>query len=59
MNKEPHHHLICSVCKKVMDVDDTELGMGSRLTRLGNGFVIERVSVDVIGVCPECQAGAN
>ncbi len=59
MNKEPHHHLVCSVCKAVMDVDDAELGLGSPRLRLPNGFVVERVSVDVIGVCPACQTRAN
>ncbi len=59
MNKHPHHHLVCSICKKVMDVDDAELGMASHPVKLANGFVVERLSVDVIGVCPECQAAAN
>lgn len=59
MNREPHHHLVCSVCKKVVDVDDAELGIGEPRTRLASGFVVERVSVDAIGVCPECQATPN
>jgi len=59
MNRDPHHHLVCSVCKKVVDVEDAELGMGAPRSRLASGFVVERVSVDVIGVCPECQANPN
>ena len=67
MNKRPHHHVVCSVCKRVSDVDDEELGMGVDLDehiagadhRLPNGFLVERLSVDVIGVCPDCQTNAN
>ena len=59
MNKEPHHHLVCSVCKRVMDVEQDELGMGSPRLQLANGFLVERVSVDVIGTCPDCQARPN
>ena len=61
MNKEPHHHLVCSVCKTVTDVDDAELGVGLMRSddgskRLSDGFVVERVSVDAIGICAACQA---
>ncbi len=59
MNKEPHHHLVCSVCKRVMDVEQDELGMGAPRLQLPNGFLVERVSVDVIGVCPVCQLSPN
>ncbi len=58
-NKDPHHHLVCSVCKRVTDVEQDELGMGEPRLRLASGFVVERVSVDVIGVCSLCQAAAN
>ncbi len=62
MNDRPHHHLVCSVCKHVMDVEDDELGMAGGLSassRLPNGFMVERLSLDVIGVCPDCQGKAN
>ncbi len=59
MNKDPHHHLVCSVCKRVMDVEHDELGMGAPRLRLASGFIVERVSVDVIGVCSDCQARVN
>ena len=59
MNKEPHHHLVCSVCKRVMDVEHDELGMGTPKMLLANGFMVDRVSVDVIGTCPDCQSRPN
>ena len=53
MNREAHHHLVCSVCKHVTD---EELGLPNSRDRLANGFAVERISVDVIGICPSCQA---
>lgn len=59
MNKHPHHHLVCSVCKKVADLDDAELGMTAPQPVLAGGFMVERVSVDVIGICADCQRRPN
>ncbi len=56
MNKDPHHHMVCSVCRKVADLpDDDAFGLGMQNSILPGGFLVERVSLDVIGVCPECQ----
>lgn len=60
MNKEPHHHMVCTVCKKVTDLlGDDEFGVRLQNTALPGGFLIERISMDVIGVCPECQLRPN
>ncbi|AFL87107.1 Fe2+/Zn2+ uptake regulation protein [Terriglobus roseus DSM 18391] len=59
MNKVPHHHMVCSVCKKVADLPDDELSLQTAPTILPGGFLVERISVDVIGVCPDCQARPN
>jgi Fur family peroxide stress response transcriptional regulator len=55
MNKHPHHHMVCSICKKVADLPDDELTLQTSQTVLPGGFLIERISVDVIGICPDCQ----
>ena len=59
MNSHPHHHLVCSVCKRVMDCMPEELGLPAHVERLPNGFAVERLSVDVIGLCAECQRRPN
>ncbi len=62
MNKHTHHHLVCSVCKRVADLpDDEEQGLTpqSQPTRLPGGFLVERISMDVIGICPDCQSLPN
>ncbi len=59
MNSVPHHHMVCSICKKVSDLPDGVLGSQTIETILPNGFMVERVSVDVIGICPVCQSRPN
>jgi Fur family transcriptional regulator, peroxide stress response regulator len=55
MNGEPHHHMVCSKCKKITDIGDKELGLVAKRNRLPGGFLVERYAVDVIGVCATCQ----
>jgi Fur family peroxide stress response transcriptional regulator len=55
MNGEPHHHMVCSKCRKITDVGEKELGLLSKRRRLTGGFLVERYAVDVIGVCASCQ----
>jgi Fur family peroxide stress response transcriptional regulator len=55
MNGEPHHHMVCSQCRTITDVGETELGLVAKRSRLPGGFLVERYAVDVIGVCAKCQ----
>jgi len=59
MNDVPHHHMVCSVCRKVTDLPDGEFGTPMLQAAMPGGFLVERVSIDVIGVCPDCQARPN
>jgi Fur family peroxide stress response transcriptional regulator len=62
MNKHPHHHMVCSVCKTVRDLpeeDEMRLGLQMPTEILPGGFIVERISMDVIGVCPDCQRRPN
>ena len=59
MNSHPHHHLVCSVCKRIQDCLPEELGLPAHTERLSNGFAVERLSVDVIGLCADCQRRPN
>ena len=56
MNREEHHHAVCSRCKCVSDIDEKSLGLLTKRKKLPGGFLVERYSVDVIGLCPKCQA---
>jgi Fur family transcriptional regulator, peroxide stress response regulator len=55
MNDEAHHHMVCSKCKSISDIGEKELGLISKRVRLPGGFLVERYSVDVIGLCTKCQ----
>jgi Fur family peroxide stress response transcriptional regulator len=63
LHEHEHHHLVCSRCKSIADIDPASLGvreLGLTAGRtLPGGFVAERFSVDVIGVCARCQALAD
>lgn len=54
-NAKPHYHLVCTSCKSITDIDAEELGFTSRARRLKGGFLAQRFSVDVLGLCPGCQ----
>jgi len=58
MNGEEHHHAVCSKCKSVSDLDEQSLGLLAKRKKLPGGFLVERYSVDVIGLCPACQTAA-
>lgn len=53
---EPHPHLICLQCKKIMD-GEVSLDEGSlrRLEQV-SGYKVLRPQITLYGVCPDCQA---
>ncbi len=60
MNDRPHHHLVCTGCKAICDVEEEELGTVVNRTnqqpeKLPGGFLAERFAVDVLGLCVACQ----
>jgi len=51
-----HHHLICRVCGRVVDVD-CAVGAAPCLSAAdGRGYEIDEAEVAYWGRCPECQA---
>jgi Fur family peroxide stress response transcriptional regulator len=57
INEHEHHHMVCSRCKAITDIDADELGFTPERRTLPGGFLVERYSVDVIGICARCQQG--
>jgi len=55
VNDHPHHHLVCSSCKKIEDIDSDQIGTLHVRGRLPKGFAVQRFSVDVIGLCARCR----
>ena len=58
INHEPHHHLVCRVCKSITDIPAGQIGFGGPLGDLPGGFRVERYAVDVLGICAGCRKPA-
>lgn len=56
MNDRPHHHMVCTRCKAIFDLDEEQLGDLAKPQLLPDGFIAERYSVDVLGRCASCQS---
>ncbi len=54
-NQTRHHHLLCTRCKTIHDVDPELLGLVETPRQLPGGFLMQRLSVDVLGLCARCQ----
>jgi Fur family transcriptional regulator, stress-responsive regulator len=54
-----HHHLICRVCGRVVDID-CAIGSAPCLTALDDrGYQIDEAEVAYWGRCPDCLAGSS
>ena len=53
-NPSPHHHLVCLRCKAIVDVPAEEIGPVRLKKRAPAGFVIQRYSVEMHGICGDC-----
>ena len=53
-----HHHLICSACNDVMDLDHAHLDELAERLRSEFGFAPDLHHFAIFGVCRECQAQA-
>jgi Fe2+ or Zn2+ uptake regulation protein len=58
-NREPHHHLICSECRAVSDLDEALISPIRIKGKLPKGFEVRKFTLDVIGLCAGCRAKAK
>ena len=58
-NHEPHHHLVCVRCKNITDLDEDKLGPIRFRKNLPRGFRVNRIAVDILGVCEACSTRAR
>ena len=61
-NHSTHHHLLCTRCKAIHDIEPEHLGLPEEPRTLPGGFLMQRLAVDVLGLCAGCQreaAGLN
>jgi Fur family ferric uptake transcriptional regulator len=54
-----HYHLICSGCGRVVEFYNPSVGTSLARASEEEDFLIERVQIDLVGLCPECRAGSG
>jgi Fur family peroxide stress response transcriptional regulator len=53
-NLEPHHHLVCSRCKSVQDIEGEFIDFERLSRQLPDGFDLTEPLVEVFGLCRRC-----
>ncbi len=54
-NLKPHHHLVCSRCKSVQDVDADLIDLNYLSRQLPGGFDLSQPVIEVFGLCRRCS----
>src|SRR4051795_13270408 len=55
-NMTPHHHLVCSSCKAIFDIEESAVEpIQLPKTELPAGFSISQCRVEFVGVCKSCK----
>lgn len=55
-NRAAHHHLVCRNCRSITDLDEKSFRLAMQRSKFPTGFQVERMSVEVLGLCTECQS---
>lgn len=50
----PHHHIVCTDCKALFDLEAPELAPALPRSVLPLGFEVQRLSIEVQGLCQSC-----
>lgn len=54
-NPHPHHHLVCTRCKRIEDLDESDFEPIRMKKSIPSGFSVHRFSVEVLGICKRCS----
>jgi len=54
-NLDPHHHLVCTRCKSVQDIDCDFVDFKRLSRHLPGGFDLTQPLVEVFGLCQRCS----
>lgn len=55
-NLADHHHLVCTRCKAIVDLEETDIDPVQLRRELPAGFRVMRYSVEFQGLCPDCSS---
>ncbi|TLD88226.1 Fur family transcriptional regulator [Helicobacter sp. MIT 05-5294] len=57
LTKNPHIHLVCEKCGKIMDMEiDASVENLKAMCAKTSSYDIKEASIAMIGICPQCQA---
>jgi Fe2+ or Zn2+ uptake regulation protein len=56
---QPHHHLVCIRCKRVLDLYDSRFDSFRFGAAEAQGFEVRAVRIQVEGLCPACRTGSS
>jgi Fur family ferric uptake transcriptional regulator len=51
---EHHHHVVCRICGRSVEVEDTGLQSVVAAIARSSGYVIDTHRLELFGLCPEC-----
>jgi Fur family ferric uptake transcriptional regulator len=54
--EDHHHHLVCSQCHRVVELEDCELDQWLDRVSARHGFVATSHRLEATGLCPDCRA---
>jgi Fur family peroxide stress response transcriptional regulator len=55
-NLEPHHHLVCTRCKAVQDIECDFINLKKLSRQAPRGFDLTQPLIEVYGLCRRCSA---
>jgi Fur family peroxide stress response transcriptional regulator len=56
---EPHHHLVCTRCLSITDIDADLVDPVKLRRKAPGGFRVEKFNIEVQGICKSCAAREN
>jgi Fur family peroxide stress response transcriptional regulator len=53
-NPQRHHHLVCTRCKVIVDIEESAIEPVRLLSRPPGGFHVTNYSIEFLGLCQAC-----
>ncbi len=59
LQKDDHHHLICSNCGRILDISDDFMEEFEKEIKRKTGFLVKSHSLEFFGICKKCLKARN